>query len=364
MSSVLIIDDEEALRLIVRTALGDEGFEVIEADNGMDGFDLARKHQPDLILCDVKMKGLDGYATLEKIREDAVTAAIPVILVTGVMTDYSSVRHAMGIGADDYLLKPFSVQDLVVAVRTRLQKQQVVVRKAESRLSELRTNLALSLPHELRTPLVSILGFADLLKTYYESMDRKEMGLMAADIHKAGTRLHRLVENYVVYAQIELMAVDENKLRELRKDRSSELQAIIKIVAGRVAADFKRGADLSLNLAGGQAAISSDNFERVVRNLVDNAFKFSTPGTGVEVTSSNEGGSFVMKVVDHGRGMTPEQIQDVGGYMQFERRLHEQQGSGLGLVIAKRLAELHGGAFTIESTPGAGTNMVVKIPAG
>jgi signal transduction histidine kinase len=82
----------------------------------------------------------------------------------------------------------------------------------------------------------------------------------------------------------------------------------------------------------------------------------------VEVTSTNEEGWFVVTVADHGRGMSAEQIQNVGGYMQFERKIHEQQGSGLGLAIAKQLTELHGGTLAIESELGKGTNVTMKIP--
>ncbi len=362
MKKVLVIDDEEGIRQIVTAALGDEGFVVIEADNGADGFDLARKHLPELVLCDVNMQGMDGYATLEKIRKDPVTAAIPVILMTGVLRDYSNVRHAMGIGADDYLLKPFSVDDLLAAIRTRVHKQQVVVEKAESKLSELRTNIALSLPHELRTPLVSILGFADLLKSYYETMDRKEIGEMAADIHSSATRLHSLIENFLFYAQIEMIGTDENKQNAFRMEQTPDLHKFIKILSSQRAATFGRETDLKLDLREGSARISPDYFGKIVGGLLDNAFKFSEPGTPVKVKSSTLDGWFIVTISDRGRGMAADQIQSVGGYMQFERKIHEQQGSGLGLIIAKRLADLHGGTLTIESRPGTGTSVEVKLP--
>jgi two-component system, sensor histidine kinase and response regulator len=72
--------------------------------------------------------------------------------------------------------------------------------------------------------------------------------------------------------------------------------------------------------------------------------------------------SFILNVTDHGRGMTPEQIASIGAYMQFERKLYEQQGTGLGLVIAKRLTELHGGQMTITSVPGEHTTVRAMLP--
>ncbi len=363
MKKVLVIDDEQDLRDVVKAALGGEGYEVEEAGSGQEGIDLARAGQPDLILCDVNMQGMDGYATLERIRQDTVTAAIPVILMTGVMRDYSSVRHAMGIGADDYLLKPFSVDDLLAAIKTRLQKQQVVVEKAESKLNELRSSIALSLPHELRTPLVAILGFSDLLNAYYETMDRKEIGAMAVDIHKAANRLHALIEDFLIYAQIELTWADESKRKALAREQTSDVHVVVKILSRQKAQEVGRSNDLQLDLKEGSARISSGYFEKILSGLLDNAFKFSETGTSVLVRGVPEETSYVFSITDRGRGMTSEQIQNVGGYMQFERKIHEQQGSGLGLIIAKRLTELHGGILSIESTLGKGTTVVVKLPA-
>ncbi len=362
MKNILVIDDEEGMRTVVKAALGEEGYQVIEAENGTAGLALARKNVPALILCDVNMDGIDGYTVVERLRQEPLTAAIPVILMTGVMRDYSSVRRAMGVGADDYLLKPFSVEDLLSAVRMRFLKQTTIVQRAESKLSELRASIALSLPHELRTPLVAILGFADLLKTYYESMDRKDIGDMAVDIHNSATRLHSLIENFLIFAQIELTGADESKCKALRQAETRNLEAFIKLITRRKAEVYNRSKDVVLNVAEASAAISVEYFEKIVSGLLDNALKFSEPGTPVNVNCSSEGGWLVVRIVDRGRGMTPEQISNVGGYVQFERRMYEQQGSGLGLIIAKRLLEIHGGTLTIASQPGSGTSVSARLP--
>jgi two-component system sensor histidine kinase/response regulator len=362
MRKVLVIDDEEALRSVVRTSLSIEGYDVVEAAEGAQGLELARTQQPALILCDVHMQGMDGYTFLENLRKDPVNAATPVILMTGIMKDYSSVRRAMGIGADDYLLKPFSVEDLIAAVHMRLQKQQTLVRTAESKLIELRSSIALSLPHELRTPLVAILGFSDLLKSYYETMERKEIGEMASDIHRAANRLHNLIENFLIFAQIEVLAADQEKVNTFRSTRTPDLHTFLKLTARRKAEECARPDDLKLNLSETSASISADYFEKIILALLDNAFKFSQPGTAVEVRCARDDEWMTCVIEDHGRGMTPEQIMNVGGYMQFERKMYEQQGSGLGLVIAKRLLEIHGGSLTIESRPGAGTTATARLP--
>jgi signal transduction histidine kinase len=102
--------------------------------------------------------------------------------------------------------------------------------------------------------------------------------------------------------------------------------------------------------------------QKIIVELVDNACKFSGTGTPVRVTSSTQNAHYTITVSDQGRGMTPEQLRHTGPYMQFERRLHEQQGTGLGLALASRLAALGDGTLTIQSTKDVGTEVVVELP--
>jgi len=101
-----------------------------------------------------------------------------------------------------------------------------------------------------------------------------------------------------------------------------------------------------------------------VDELVDNALKFSRPGTSIIVRSTTEDQRFVLHIIDEGTGMTAEQIQRIGAHMQFDRVLHEQQGGGMGLIISKRLAMLYGGSLEILSEPGHGVDIRVEFVAG
>src|SRR5258708_4796233 len=121
MKKILVIDDEEWLREMMLLALRQRGFEVLEAENGEKGIEVARKEIPDLILCDVNMDKVDGYLTLSSLRSEPVTAAIPFILMTG-LADQAGMRHGMELGADDYLPKPFTIEALYAAVEARLKK--------------------------------------------------------------------------------------------------------------------------------------------------------------------------------------------------------------------------------------------------
>lgn len=103
-------------------------------------------------------------------------------------------------------------------------------------------------------------------------------------------------------------------------------------------------------------------FGKIVGELVDNAFKFSKPGQLVKVENYLRDDRFILSVSDRGRGMTLEQITQVGAYSQFERKLYEQQGSGLGLAITKRLTELYQGELKIESILNEQTTITVSLP--
>src|SRR5205807_8462409 len=107
MAKILVIDDDASLREVIQMALEHAGFEVIEADNGAIGVQNACAQLPDLILCDVRMEKMDGYRTLAALRQDTVTAPIPVILMTG-QADTAGRRQGMGTGGGDYLFKAVS----------------------------------------------------------------------------------------------------------------------------------------------------------------------------------------------------------------------------------------------------------------
>jgi len=124
--SILIIDDDSALRALIRRALTREGWQVHDADNAEAGLRLASERTPDLVLCDVQMPGKDGFDFLSELRRRPALAHVPVILMTGdeTLRDLNGQRQAMDLGADDFLTKPFSVEKLIQAVRVRLERQR------------------------------------------------------------------------------------------------------------------------------------------------------------------------------------------------------------------------------------------------
>jgi signal transduction histidine kinase len=118
---------------------------------------------------------------------------------------------------------------------------------------------------------------------------------------------------------------------------------------------------LLLKVENASVLVPSENLAKIVEEIVDNAFKFSEPGKPVLVATEADGGRFLLTVADKGRGMKPEQISNIGPHIQFDRQTFEQQGAGLGLFIAKRITELLGGGFTIESIPSEGTTVKISF---
>jgi signal transduction histidine kinase len=332
----------------------------VEAGDGASGIEIARQHLPDLILCDVNMEKVDGYLTLSSLRNEPVTASIPFILMTG-LADNAGMRHGMELGADDYLPKPFTLEALYAAVDARLKKVQAVRQEAEKKLADLRDNISLMLPHELRTPLNGILAFGEILASDAASLNPQEVAEMGQGIYDSGKRLERLVENFLIYAQIELLGYDSQKIGTLQSSISRSPGEIVANSARREAEKAQRSNDLQLQLTDVPVRISPDYLGKIVSELVSNGLKFSPAGTAIPVSLSDAGDSVVLKIQDFGRGFQPEHLSRIGAYMQFERKMHEQQGLGLGLAIAKRLIEVHGGSLAVQSQPGHGTTVIVKL---
>jgi two-component system sensor histidine kinase/response regulator len=361
MKRILVIDDEEWLREMVHIALAQKGFDVIEAENGEQGIQLARNELPDLILCDVNMQRVDGYLTLSSLRNEPATAPIPFILMTG-LADNAGLRHGMELGADDYLPKPFTIDELYAAVDTRLKKAQALRQEAEKALTDLRVNISMMLPHELRTPLNGILAYGEMLASDAGSLPAKEVAEMGQVIHDSGKRLERLIENFLIYAQIELLGADAQKVTALRQKQTLSPAKLIEEHARAQANAANRAGDLVLELADLPVPMSEDNLVKIVDELVQNAFKFSDSGKQVSVKVSALPNGVILSVTDQGRGFSTEHIRKVGAYMQFDRKIQEQQGLGLGLVIARRLTELHGGTLSIQSDRGNSTTVTVRLP--
>lgn len=358
--TILIIEDETAVRSTIKDILEAYGFETLTARNGIDGVQMARAHLPDLIVCDINMPQLDGYGVLEELQKSPSTISIPLIFLTA-NAERHEMRSGMDSGAQDYLTKPFQAMELVNAVRAQLKKQAMLSEKYESTLRLTYKNIAYALPHELRTPLMGLMGYVYLLQLEADTITQDQILEYSDAMTRFGNRLQKVIENYLIYAQIEVMSSDPQQIEALRNHVIGNPADIVRNEAARVAKVFSREADLVFDVESVGLQISEDDLRKIVAEIVDNAFKFSQPGSPVTITTTAEDDNYILSINDAGRGMTIEQIRNVREFMQFERILYEQQGLGLGLTVARRLVELHAGEMDIFSTPGNGTTVAISF---
>ena len=362
MKKILVIEDTPAMRDLIVDTLTMQNFECVSADDGLAGVEAARRLHPDLVICDIHMPRMDGYGVLEAIRSEASMSTMPFIFLSGA-AERVNIRRGMELGADDYLTKPFTIQELIASVTAQFEKQATIQRQADRRLEELRGNITMALPHELRTPLNGILGLSSMLLEDGEALSPADVRENLHYIHQSATRLHRLIENFLVYSQIELMIRDPNQEARLRLGNPVEIVPLLTEWAEEVAAVRNRRDDLRLICLRATCSVPAENLKKIFTELLDNAFKFSSAGQPVAVEVVNDRDRLHVRIQDQGRGFSPDQIARVGAHMQFDRKYYEQQGAGLGLIIAKRLAELHGGRFTVQSEPLVATCVSLELPA-
>ena len=361
MARVLLIDDDDALREVHAELLGAAGHQTMQAGTGVAGIEAIRSTRPDLVLCDVNMPGMDGYAVLAAVRADPHVASTPFLFLTGLDARHHF-RAAMSLGADDYLAKPVRQDDLVAAVEARLARRATERRESERRVAELRRSVSFLLPHELRTPLTVILGASEMLRELHQEMTPEEIGEMATAISKAAQRLHRMAENYLLHVGMELerLTVAESPARALSGAAGADL---VRDAAYAQAREYGRERDIQMVSADATLPLAEPYARKIVSELVDNALKFSQAGKPVKVSFAAPGQSVTLAVADAGPGLTLDQIREVGAFRQFNRAVFEQQGSGLGLILVKGIIEASGGVFDVRSNVGEGTTVSATWPA-
>ncbi|MBE0642496.1 MAG: response regulator [Bacteroidetes bacterium] len=361
MTKIAVIEDDVIVRETIIERLTEAGYFVISAENGLHGIDLIREQLPDLVLCDVMMPNLGGFGVLEYVRKDPATELIPFIFLSA-LSDKSDLRKGMLSGADDYLTKPFTREELLNAVNVRLQKRQSYDQKMNDALDQFRDSLSRSLPHEFLTPLNSILGISHLLKDHMEDFGVSEVGEMLNNIHQSGQRLLRLVQNYLRFAELESLRHDDKRREAILAEEMAYPDELLRDTVQSVAARARRGKDVNVQADNARLRIGARDYEKIIEELADNACKFSLDGSKIEVRGTAADGFYEISIIDRGRGMAEQQIHSIGAYTQFDRSQFEQPGVGLGLAIVHTIADLHGGLLRIESELGRFTAVSVLLP--
>lgn len=365
MKKILVIEDETSVRENLVELLKSEDYLPIEARDGEEGVRAAWDTLPDLILCDINMPRLDGFGVLSRLRRDPTTATIPFIFLSA-RVEREDMRRGMSLGADDYIMKPFTIDDVLSAVQLRLEKRALIEDQVESKQADLIKTVRLSMPGEMLTPLSVVISFSEIL-TNRQELDRLSLGqicLMGHEINRAAGTLLRSIQNYMLFSELEAIQQDAERLRVLRGSRIFSAWMTITEMATLKARQDGRGEDLTLQVADAPLRISELYLQKIVEELLDNAFHFSPAGSLVEVTGEVhlDHMQYVLRVSDHGRGMLPEKVASLAGRLRSGGRSNEYSGQGMGLSIVKRLADLHQGSFNLQSQPGEWTIVEVSLP--
>jgi two-component system sensor histidine kinase/response regulator len=356
MSRVLIIDDSEETCSVIADILSGEGYEVSSAPEGGTGLAQAIATHPDLILCDIMMPGISGYEVLSALRREPSTAVTPVIFLTG-MGGPEAVRAGMNSGADDYLVKPVLPADLIATVAARLERSAAVRREADSSLQELTEDLAGSLlPDQFLTPLTAVLGLASVLmeEGAIQPGDIREVG---RGILEAGQALQELIERFLTYAELQAtQSVVRSGIPGAKAFQAAGDEARSRAVRAH------RSDDLQISGVPTPVPMAPDHWPLLIRELVDNALKFSRAGSPIALNLASDNGEPTLTVRDRGQGLPSQDLERLGHRAPFLKRSRDHAGLGLGLSVVRRLLQLYGGTLSFDTGSGKGTTARVRFP--
>ncbi len=263
------------------------------------------------------------------------------------------------------LNKNKEIFDQQVAYRTmKLVESQ---KQLADKFDYLRSNLSMSIPHEVRTPINQILGFSDFLMKYYKTTELDEALDMLTDIHDSALRLNDLFENYIYYANLSIVATNVYEIMKLQQLVTPSLSAVLDDAVYALSDKFDRKDDIKIDVEDCSLAIAEDYLKKTIDEILSNSLKYSEKSTFIEIKAhkiekENIGGMCEISFTDYGSGMPPEQVKNIDAYMQFDRKIQEQQGSGLGLSIVQRIIDLHNGFIEFKSEIGKFTTVIIQLP--
>ena len=238
-------------------------------------------------------------------------------------------------------------------------------RELSDKINSLTSSLSMIIPHEIRTPLNEILGFIDYLRKNLDFQDFElwdEINEILNYISKSAIRLNRLLENYITYSKLLLISVNIQEIEQLPLQATHDSAGFIADnITGR-AYTSERLDDVKVDLIDSSLSMNRIYLAKILDEIMDNAVKYSNPGSLIEVTSKISENNYILAVKDYGIGMTDKQINNIGPFIQFDRNSREQQGMGLGLFIVQKILSLHNGSFSIKSEKGKFTEVLISIP--
>ncbi|HKR10542.1 MAG TPA: response regulator [Pyrinomonadaceae bacterium] len=369
---LLVVDDEESLRITTAAILEKEGYTVDTAASGDEAIALLDQTDYDLVLTDLHMEGGDGLSVLNQIRRHSP------LTISVVLTGFASVESAIAAlqeGAYDYLVKPCDIDSMKHTIRRGVEHRRLMLaeqkartdleqlnldleKRIQERTSELtRLNAELAeanrakdvflatLSHELRTPLTPVVGWIKLLRS--GNLDEKSVAQALDAIERNAWLQSKLIDDLLDTSRI---ATGKLHFEPKPTDLNNVVNAAIETVRASAAS---RNIELSLVLAPATLVVMGEpvRLQQIVWNLISNAIKFTEPGGTVTVTTQYEDSHAGLTVTDTGVGIAPEFLPHVfDRFKQADGSTSRRHGGlGLGLAIADALAKMHGGRIQAQS---------------
>lgn len=363
--TAMIVDDSKLARRIVSDILLREGLTLIEAEDGMQAFEIMcnKMAEIDIVITDLFMPKMDGKDLCKKIRNELNMPELPIILLTA-LSDRTELLGVFKAGATDYLVKPFVKEELLARITVQLQRTYLNkrLRKTVNKLktlSKVKDNLLAVCSHDLRSPLSGILGFTDLLleKDYIEAGDKEGL----KQIKSSGDILLGLINDILDLSKIEAeqteLPMEAVSMSEIAQTSINALQYLSIHKSQRLEMNNKCFNDV---ISGNRNSLI-----RVINNLLSNAVKFTPEGGVIElIIESGNLDNLVVKIVDSGIGIAEDKIPHL--FEVFTKTSQSgtkgEKGTGLGLSIIKKIVEKHGGRVEVSSKLGQGSCFKLIFP--
>jgi signal transduction histidine kinase len=344
-TSILIIEDDEAVRGTLADMIELNGFQAVTANDGVAGFAAAKHHAPSLIITDVAMPGMTGFELLEQIRHDETLRNIPVIVISA-KVDRAATRQGMELGAADFITKPFTEDEVMRSIAARLEKKELV--------DELDA-FAHTVAHDLKSPLATLHGRLELAAMMLGKVDESTMRHHLAEATTSAKRLNDIIEELLVLAGVRRQAIAPASLdmAAITAESVDRLESLLK----------QHPATIRFPAAWPAAVGHAPWVTEVWVNFISNAAKYGGPDALITLggESNPDGASARFWVQDAGPGL--DDAAQAQMFVPFTRVSKVRaKGHGLGLSIVRRIVEKLGGQVGVESRPGAGARFWFELP--
>jgi two-component system sensor histidine kinase/response regulator len=356
---ILIIDDEEVVLDSCTEILRGSQYQLETASNGSLGLEMIEEFLPDLVFVDLKMPGMPGLEVLERIQ--AYDATIVTVVITGFATVGSAV-DAMKLGAHDFLPKPFTPDEFRLIIRRALEKRKLILETLALRKEKemLRANFAAIVSHELKSPLSAVQQNMFVLTSELSGQISSDQLVRLERMKSRIAELLELIRTWLRVISADIETIKEN-FEEI--DIEPLIHTAIESVNSQA---IRKDIELHVHLDQPLSHVTGDSgtLTEVLVNILNNAVKYSYPGSKVRTEAFNQDGEVVISISDQGIGISTEDLPHIfNDFYSGKQGRQEEKGYGLGLALSSRIIEIHDGSITVESEPGKGSTFRVWLPA-